>query len=310
MKKTVLMLCSLLVMVVFSLSSCKKKDNTDNTTTDETALQSTVTTNSADQSSVQNDDDVFSGDVARATDFQNAFTPIVGVDSIVNDVSTVDRSLLSASARRFFIRYNNKPFRGITRSGKITVELINGTRWGDIGAVIKQTFDTVKVTYSNGKTRTYNGIRLVTNVTGGYWYSGNPDSVAHRVRFNGSVTYDNGSTKNFWIARLNSYVKSAKKFYSDGDTTISGNKYTQGGTSRFGNAFTVQAAQVYIADSTCGFDKPYFGKRIYTSDNRDVTITFGVDASGNQVPLGNCAYGYKIEWVRFNKQKATAIIAY
>lgn len=310
MKKTVLIPSVLILIVLMSVSSCKKSDNNDSSSGDETTLQTTVTANSADQTSVQNDNDVFSGDVARATDFQSSFTAVPGYDSIVNDVSTIERTSLTASARRFRIRYNNRPFNGITRSGKITVELLNGANWGDAGAMIKQTFDTVKITYSNGKTRTYNGVRYVTNLNGGYWYSGTPDSVAHRIRFYGSVMYDNGATKNFWIARLNSYVKSTKTFYSDGDSTISGNKYSQGGVSRFGSDYLVQAPQTYKADSTCGFSKPYSGKRIYVADNRDVTITFGVDASGNQVAVGNCAFGYKIEWVRFNKLKGTAVIAY
>jgi len=60
--------------------------------------------------------------------------------------------------------------------------------------------------------------------------------------------------------------------------------------------FIVKAPKPIGSNATCEFDKPVAGTRVFVSDNRNTTITFGIKENSFLVSSGNCAHGYKIEW--------------
>jgi len=311
MKKALFSTVFTFIVLFFSLIGCKKND-----TNDETSLQATITTNSADQSNIQSDDDAVAYDATVAADkVANFNATAIGtsqLDSTSISGGVLDKSPLANGAKRLFVRYG-RPHLGSIKGGKVTIELVNGTKWSDSGAIIRVTFDTVKIIV-NGKTRIYQGVRYITNVSGGNLY-GNSFIGTHvyKVHAYGSVTFEDNSVRNYWITRKNGFIINSLtdiSFTSEGDTTIAGDKYTMGGDTRFGKAFTVKDSQQYVSTKSCSnYTHPSKGIRTYTSDNRSYTITFGVNALGNQVTSG-CADYYKLSWTRYNGQNATAIISY
>ncbi|MFP5042176.1 hypothetical protein [Parasediminibacterium sp. JCM 36343] len=316
MKKVMLISGVAIAAILFTISGCKKNDTaTAPSVADETTLQTNVSANAADQTNVQNDDDAIANDASRASDAVAPFDATTVSGGATSDSSTVagaviDKSPLKQGVKKFFIRYIGANGFGVTKSGKVTVELINGSKWTDKGAVLKETLDSVQINY-NGKTRIYNGTRYVTNVSGGYMYTGiliNPN--IYTVHAYGTVTFEDNSTRTYWAARKNTFNKTTATFTSSGDTTVNGDTCTIGGTSRFNKPFLVKAPQTYVASFDCNyFRNPIAGVRTYVSDGRNVTITFGVDVSGNQVTSG-CAYGYNITWTKLNGQSKTITIKY
>ncbi|MBK7958496.1 MAG: hypothetical protein IPK03_10535 [Bacteroidetes bacterium] len=82
------------------------------------------------------------------------------------------------------------------------------------------------------------------------------------------------------------------------------------GVNRYGNAFTTRVSQPWESNSTCGGWKPIKGKYTYETSDFSANITFGTDASGNQVSSG-CASSFKIDWSIFSGNKTgSAIINY
>jgi len=304
MKSTKTFIIILAATLVYT--SCQKSNNSPK---DETQLQASVTQNAADEYNVQSGEQFISADANTAVAVNPSFS-VSGstMDNSLIAGAIVDKSLITAFVKKIKIIYNGDPVLGVTRSGNITVELVSGDSWLHAGAVLKITVDTLKVSYA-GRSWIYNGTAYITNVSGGLAFIA-PDIVVHSMRVNGTVTFDDNTTLAWWSARKNSYHKNDLSFSSEGDTLVNGESCTMGGINRFGTAFLVKAPQAIVSNATCGFDKPVAGTRIITTEDRNATITFGVNANGNSVSNGDCAYGYKIDWTTWSGQNATLIISY
>jgi hypothetical protein len=265
----------------------------------------------ADEYRLQTDEESLSADISTAVGANPSFTVASGstADSSLISGAIIDKSIITASLKKIQIVYRGTSVFGVTRSGKITIELVNGNNWAETGALLKIDFEDIKITYFE-RSATYNGTLYITNVSGGLPYDPNHDSVIHRIRVNASVIFDDNSTLSWWAARKNSYVKHNVSFASYGDTLINGETYAMGGINRYNNYFLVQAPQAIFSNLTCGFAKPVSGVRIFTLANKNVTVTFGTNANGSAVEGGDCAYGYKVEWSRWNGETGTAVISY
>ncbi len=298
---------AILAAIILINSSCQKSNNSPK---DETQLQASVTQNAADEYNVQSGEQFISADANTAVAVNPSFEIASGntMDNSIIAGATVDKSLITAFVKKIKIIYNGVAVLGVTRTGDITVELVNGNSWLNAGAVLKITVDNLKVTYL-GRSWTYNGTGYIKNVSGGLAFVA-PDIVVHSMRVNGTVAFDDNTTLTWWSARKNSYHKNDLSFSSEGDTLINGESCTMGGINRYGTAFLIKAPQAIVSHATCGFDKPVEGTRVLTTDNRNTTITFGVNENGNSVSNGDCAYGYKIEWTTWSGQNATLIISY
>lgn len=227
--------------------------------------------------------------------------------------ASIDTSLIT-TAQQLTITFDGETVcNGRIRSGSVTARLVNGDRWKDIDARLLLTFNNVKVNYvSTDIEFTYNGTKTITNLTGGLLsnLSGLPN-VTHKVRGNITVTFDDGTERNWWIARSNTYDYNAGniRLTSAGDSIIGNIVHTIGGTNRLGQAFTVQAPSAIVSLEGCNWYEPVSGVRIHKYNNRVITLTFGVDQQGNPGG-GSCAYGYKVEWVRVNGNIGSAVIGY
>ena len=251
--------------------------------------------------------------VASPADVQAPWEPPCG--------SSADTSLLDTDKQITFTFDGTTSCNNRVRSGVIVAKLINGNRWQDQGAVLKITFNNFSVNHlSTSLLFTYNGTKTITNVNGGLVrnLSSGSGSVVHKVRGNITLTFDNGTERNWWIARRNTYDFNGgnPRFTSAGDTLVADSDSllavmpaTTGGTNRFGNTFLYRAPIDIVSLANCGWDEPVQGQRIHFYNNRRVTVTFGVNQLGNSAG-GDCAYGFKIEWLRYNGQIGTAVIAY
>jgi hypothetical protein len=227
--------------------------------------------------------------------------------------ATIDTSQLTAQKLITITFDGDTPCNGKIRSGIITGKLITGAKWRDVGAQLLVTFTNYKVENISTNLRfTYNGTKTYTNLTGGLIRTLNISSPVNiKVRGNMVVTFDDGTQRTWWIARRNSfdYNGGNTRLVVDGDTTIANKTYTIGGVNRLGYDFLLEAPSSLVLLQFCGWDRPVNGVRRHTYNNREVTLTFGVNAQGSPAG-GSCAYGYKIEWVRINGETGEAIIAY
>lgn len=191
------------------------------------------------------------------------------------------------------------------RSGQIKVELIQGNKWSDAGAVLRVThinYKVIFVTLSNHYL-VFNGTKYLTNVDGfdwvGYYFSGALTSHIRERSNDMTVTFENGQTESWNSARISTW---AITNYTQITATVNGDSISNGkiidswGTTRFGTHFTTEMITPWKSGTTCGWWRPTQGKYTSTTDNFSITATFGVDQNGNQVNSGCGAYGIKLEW--------------
>ena len=227
---------------------------------------------------------------------------------------TVDTSQLQNNKQITILFDGNTVCQNRIRSGIIVAKLVEGNRWKDTNAKLLLTFTNFKVEFvSTSQSFTYNGTKTITNTTGGLirLLSPTQPTVTHKVRGNMSVTFDDNTTRTWWIARSNTYDLNGGDFRltSSGDTTISNATVAIGGVNRLGQNFVNEAPTAIVALQSCGWARPVDGVRIHKYNNRTVTVTFGVNSQGNPGG-GSCAYGYKVEWTRLNGQTGSAVISY
>ncbi len=328
MKKAVLTTSIACFSVLILVVGCKKSDTTSTPTTiQETALSAQVSQSAVDQTTIENDNDAIATDATKATETVPAFNSSTkvtglfgapsGVDSTKDSTSykwfIIDRSPIARGFKRMVLRYlglweNNR----VMKQGYITIELIKGTKWTDTGAILKET-DSVSLTYRDGKTRIYQNTRFVTNVSGGFYNLKNQTNpFIYTMHATGSVIFDNGTQRTYWIARRNTFSKTAPyPFTTNGDTTYMGTLCSIGGTTRYGASFWVESPQAISSSAQFGYTSPTQGKRkLNYTGVATVTLTFGVDTTGNQVATGIQPYGYKVDWTKLNGKQGSAIIAY
>ena len=228
----------------------------------------------------------------------------------------------SSSLKTITINYNGTLPSGSCkkRTGSITVDLISGNRWIDVGAVIQYTFNNFKVfNVCTNKSVTINGTRTLTNVLGGNVYTlslNRLPKLTHKVRANYNVTFvdSNGTTKTAqWnVARKTDiiYANSFFGFTSSGDTTISGlSSIESWGVTRDGFNYTTQFTTPIVSNTGCGLWKPTAGVVVHTVASFPFTVQYGLDASGNQVTSG-CAAFYKVSWLTVAGVSVFAILPY
>jgi hypothetical protein len=190
------------------------------------------------------------------------------------------------------------------------VQLVSGNKWSDVGAQLRITYTNLRITQiSSGKSITLNGYHQLTNVTGGKAFV--DASVVQTVRGEMQVSFDNATSRNWQVARKRvvNFNNGNYDITISGDTTVLGmNNIVIWGTNRNGNEFYTQISQPIVFNSTCP-GKPVSGVKIHKKLAREITVTFGVDASGMPVS-GSCPYGFKINWTNVRNVNKTAVISY
>jgi hypothetical protein len=131
-----------------------------------------------------------------------------------------------------------------------------------------------------------------------------------------TVSINNTANVNFNIARTTTwkYVSLPNRNYIQfsalGDTTINGlTNVDTWGTGRFGTEFTNQYLKRLVSDTYCALWRPRAGTIQHRSGNNSITLTYGVNESG-QADTRECAYGWKINWDLGNNTTGERIYSY
>lgn len=286
------------IALAFYLSSCREREEDD--FKDDTTTQ---TQQSSDESMMTNESEVSINEVNIAL----SGTGFGKTGSIAG--ATIDTSLMNE--KKIVITYNgNSADNRRTRTGKITLQLTNGTNWGEVGAVLTITYDNFKVLHiASGKSVVFNGQHLITNITGGRSFL--VPSVTHIVRGNMNVVFDGGRSLSWQIARrrVSTAVGTIYSVTISGDTTVNGiNNAAVWGMNRNATMFYTQISTPILFSSTC-VNGPTSGVKVHKGIAREITVTFGVDAAGNPIS-SSCPYGFKLNWTNLRNEAKTAVISY
>jgi hypothetical protein len=311
--KTKNVMKSLMIFTVSALlitTGCKKKEDVkpdENPATETTVHQ----TNAADQSDVDQQSNESIDDVNKVlNDNPNTRTELP-CNVTIDSAALMTQGLIK-------LTYHGLSCDGLrTRSGVISVQLPYDAvakkpiHWNVKGAKIIIMYDKYKVTrVSDNKSVTFNGKVTITNVNGGGVFvllSGTP--VIHQVRGGMVITFDDGTTREWAVARTRSYALSVAMVLTvteAGDTLISGKKVAYWGKNRAGDQFWLSIDKPVVTNvfggALCRLYRPYEGVIVIASTvagtTNSLTITYGVDVNGNPITGAlDCPYGYKLNWV-------------
>ena len=313
---------AVLSIAIVSITSCKKAD----VTILEEATQARV--QSDDATMIQGETESAEDDVNNATASSERFcgagnfynTPFSLQDATIN-FPTATSNIISIVYNGNIVLNSCKK-----RTGTITIELVNGTRWLEVGAKLRYTFTNFKVenTCSNRSIK-INGERYVTNINGGNLFklqNGSITSLKHKVRtgINGLVITFTDSLNtvlnaNWNIARLTTIEYNATKnkynFSAAGDTIINGKNNTESwGFNRYGNIYITTFTTPVNANTNCKLWRPTSGEINHFVSNTTITVKYGLNALGNQVGTNDCAGFYKVSWVLSNGINGGQLYAY
>jgi len=310
---------SAMCLCLLSFASCSKVgDKTNNfTTADPNAKQ-----HNQDVSDTKSESDNVNTDVNNALTNMTTFGKNGQLQAISICGATIDSSQQNASPPSITITFDGHtvcPNPNRIRSGTIKVELISGTHWTDVGAQLRVTHTNYKVAFTDLSNHyvTFNGVKYLTDVNGINWitlYLGSSTATTRERSYNMQVTFDNGQSESWNTARLSTWgINNQTEIYTvvNGDTSMNGQTVDSWGITRFGTNFTTAMIQPWKSNSTCGWWRPTSGEYTSTTTNFTVTVTFGVDASGNSTAVNCGAYGFKLAWTLLpSNSTGTALVPY
>jgi len=300
-------------IVAFTIFTGCKKTDSNTTQTDENTQLAIHTDDEARFSDAM---DNITNDANAAIESSTAFSgrgTEVETD-ICNATVTLDST---ATLRMLTITYNGSNCLGNhTRTGTVTLSIPLSQHFSDMGATVTATWANLKITrISDGKSITINGEHSITNVTGGRLLNlASLQTIIHDINSTGmNVTFDDGSTRTWMVARRRTYT------YNNGiHISISGThtedtttNISEWGTTRFGTPFVTSITQPLEIDQACDF-RLVAGQVAHHRLIADVVVTFGLDSSGMPATcpaLGN-PYYYKLVWTGANGVQQTVIAPY
>lgn len=213
--------------------------------------------------------------------------------SVVNDTVTL------------FITYNGLSCNGNrSRTGQVEIRKRIGTHWGQAGASIQIRYIDFAVTkVATGRTITLNGVKIFENVSGGFiWQLGlSRSTIIQKVSGNMQITFDNGDTRSWNIARQRTYTGSVGHLSMTVDGFGSSGEYSNlvtWGTNRNGEDFYTSIAQSIVHRESCGWD-PVAGVKVHRipAQDKSATLTFGYNSSGTLVTGDECPTHFRLDWI-------------
>ncbi|REJ84291.1 MAG: hypothetical protein DWQ44_06550 [Bacteroidetes bacterium] len=212
-----------------------------------------------------------------------------------------------------------------TRSGQIKVQLTEGARWSDSGAVLTLTYVNFKVTrLFDSKSIMFNGVKTLKNLNGNNWlgFLTGTSTLRYQARaLNMDVRFDNSWSAVWNAARITEwqYIPAGSsqfipyshiKFTASGDTTINGQSNIDSwGVNRFGSSFVTRYYSPLVSNTYCGLWRFTSGELVHNVNSKNYTLTMGVDQTGNPTPYA-CAYGFKVTWIAANNTVQTIVLSY
>jgi hypothetical protein len=223
--------------------------------------------------------------------------------------ATIDSTEVLNDTITIYITYNGKNCNNTRyRTGKVEIKKHVGMHWFQQGAtvIIKHiNFTITKI--SSQKSITINGVKTHKNVSGGViWQLGNgTDAIVHRTWGHVNVTFDDGTTKSWNVARQKTYTGTPPNnlvLTIDGFGTAGGlDNLVVWGINRQGENFYTQIIQPVVHRQVCDWD-PCTGikKHAIPADNKSATLTFGYDSNNQPITGADCPSKYKVDWQKNN----------
>ncbi len=287
----------ILALTGLTLTSCKK-DKLDEGKNDSTSLTQ-LSNDEINVEEISNDalQDVegilsYNGGNLKSTD-RIPCNATIDSTSVVNDTITIYITYdgLSCNGRRL-------------RTGQVQIKKQVGSHWGMEGASVNVKYINFSVTrVASGNTIVLNSDKTFTNVTGGFIYmlgQNGFSSLVHRVNGYVNVTFDNGTTRTWNIARQRTYTGMPGELVLTVDGFGVAGEYSNlvvWGTNRNGEEFYTQIDQSVVHKEVCEWH-PVTGIKIHQIPDADksATITFGYDSNNLPVTNGDCPTHYRIDW--------------
>ena len=289
-----------LAVTGLSLAGCKKDKNTETYPAPVSLQQLSDDDESMESAMNESMNDVnnfLSGGNLKSTERRIPCNASVDSTAIVNDTINI------------FIDYHGLNCNGTRyRTGKVEIKRQVGTHWFQQGAtVMVKHIDFTITKVSNQKSITLNGIKVHQNVSGGViWQLGNGTSaIVHRTWGQVSVTFNNGSTRIWNIARQKTYTGTSPDslvLTIDGFGSADGyDNLLAWGISRDGESFYTQIIQPVVHRQVCDWD-PSSGikKHVAPADSKSATLTFGYDKYDAPITGDECPAKYKLDWQKNN----------
>jgi hypothetical protein len=300
-----------ILVVSFSLTSCKKTASTSiKNTSDSAQIQSN------DEAMANKETDDVTNDVTGTLEGTGgSFAARPDSASPTFAFFPCDASItfdtLTTPTRSITITYNGSNCSGTrTRTGSVTISFSDTLHWKNAGDSITVTYNNLKITrIIDGKTLLINGSMTYKNVSGGLLVNlTGSNQITHTIYGNLNLTFDNTAQASWTISKQRTFAN-----IGGGLVISTGNgpqsAFAVEGINRYGNAFTASITEPLVVEQGCGF-RLVGGQIVYTGPNATVTTTFGLNASGNvevACPIG--FYYYEQTWL-INGKTYTFIGAY
>jgi len=296
-KITLIALIAMITIGLSTLTSCKKNAITSETTADSTQAQTD------DEVMVSNETDNASSDGTATFESKGGSFAARPETGPVNDTLPLpcDGGIITADTTSggqdsIFVTYSGSNCSGTrTRSGEIVISFAHGLRWRTPNAVVTVTYENFTVVRtSDHKSLTINGSETITNVTGDLLRnipSAVGDSIVHNIDGTLHLTFNNGSTATWNIHkhRVFTWSGSSLAITTTGSVT---------GTNRFGNQFSTVITTPITIENGCGYGfRVTSGALVYTAPIGTITVTYGLNATGQAAGSCPLIYYYEIQYV-------------
>ena len=323
----------IIISLVGLVFACKKDNSSKNSN------ENTVQTQADDQTMISDEADNIANDADVSLTSQTAtngnsaihrvsdITTVMGtgrttrVDTasttVINDSLICDARVAIDTASNpitVTITYNGTNCWGNrSRTGKVIITIPAGIHWKDAGATVSVYLQDVKIIRArDGKTVTLNGVRTMTNVSGGSLIDlASVGTITHSLIDSFRVSFDNNTVRAWQTAQQrvftydNGVVITTTGTHTDGNTT----GIAAWGTNRFGTDFEGLITQPLVIRQDCNFRLTSGQVQILRSDSLNSTITYGLDASGSPTTCPGLLgiYYFQIVW-SFPNGKTVPII--
>jgi hypothetical protein len=293
-----LSILSIAAVLLFSISACEKEE--EDKLNDGTELQQSV----AEGALFFQETEQLFNDVSNALSGSG-----IGKNGNVDGANVNDSSFILI--KRIVISYTGNTADGIRfRLGTAVLQLVEGEKWSDAGAVVQVDLNNVRITNRrNNNQLTVQGTYYVKNTTGGRAFTTN--NVQHKVWGNVSVSFGSGAEAQWQFNRRRTILNTDGLFSisTQGDTTFDGrqNVHTWG-TNRRQRTFWITTQESVSWSSAC-LGKLTGGKLTYNGLDAEIIVTHGVNENGTPTNTG-CPFGYKVQWQNSKGEDKQAIISY
>ena len=314
-KINLILAAALLISVIFV--SCKK---TDTSSTDDSATVTELKAHSDDQAQVSNEIDAVADDAnnlleasggsmnGRGTNQGRPTNPpgLCGATWTFDTVGT---------HRTVTITYDSSLCGNHRRKGTVVISLTNGLHWASAGAVLTITANLKISRESDHKSIVIQGIKTITNTSGGRMRDlliPPHAQIVHDIASSGiTVTFDNGTSRTWQIAKHrvftynNGIVITTTGTHTDGTTT----GISEWGTNRLGHPFVTAITQPLVVRQDCAF-RLTSGQVTHSRLSANVVVTFGLDQNGVATSCPAGVYYFKAVWTNANGVVRTYILPY